>query len=364
MESNKKYVLAENVVIFNNGVDEIRVRRGIWNYEEAIISLVDLSSNIKEIVIGIISTLDELQEIDIAKIILDNKVLSNEKDALEGLIVGLSEQGYLRDSEESKTTQLLYDLLNGSMQARFLQNEIFFKPILFFSDSEDVKNYAIDMCSKMNLPIHIVSDEEYKDIIKMDLTTRFDGYVTNKDIKKLVKFIEPYSCIVGGVQKLNVSFMRNINRALIEANKPLSMALIDGPFTTVFTIKPPETGCFECMEQRLLARMEDMQVYRRFVDHTRNKQVSVKNSYATPLMNSIVSTAIFEALMISGVGKSKLAGRVLNTYIPVMEIQVQDILRVPYCPACGTISKAKIEEMYTSTRKLVDTIIDNVELEK
>ncbi|WP_040210959.1 hypothetical protein [Clostridium polynesiense] len=357
-----KYILAENVVVFNNGVDEIRVRRGIWNYEEAIISVEGLTDTMKEIINEMVRTLDIGEELDAEKVLSDKRLLQHEKDSIEGLVLGLKEQGYIRDSEESKTTQLLYEILNGSIQARFLQNDIYLKPILFFSDSEDVKNYAVALCNKMSLPIHVVSEEEYREIIKMDLTSRFDGYETSKAVKKLVKFIEPYSCLVGGLQKVNVSFMRNLNRALIEANKPLSMALIDGPFTTVFTIKPPETGCFECMEQRLTARIEDMQVYRRFVEHTRGMNVSAVNSYAAPIMNSIVSTAIFEGLIISAVGKSKLAGRALNTYIPVMEIQVEDILRVPFCPACGTIAKAKIEEMYTSTRKMVDKIIDNIEL--
>lgn len=360
----KSYILAENVVVFYNGENEIRVRKGVWNYEEAIVSLDDVSDETKEIVVSIIKTLDKGERIDTDEILAEKNLLVHEKEMIEGLIVGLREQGYLKECEESKTTQLLYELINGSIQSRFLQNQLYLRPILFFSDNNEVKDYAVNTCNKLNLPIHVISEDEYKEISKMDLTTRFDGYDTKSDLKKLVNFIEPYSCIVGGLQKPNVSFMRNINRALIELNKALSMALIDGPFTTVFTIKPPETGCFECMEQRLIARIEDMQVYRRFVEHTRDKDVQLNNSYATPLMNSIVSTAIFEGLIISAVGKSKLAGRAMNTYVPVMEIQVEDILRVPYCPACGTISKARIEEMYTSTKKLVDTVIDNIELQK
>lgn len=158
--------------------------------------------------------------------------------------------------------------------------------------------------------------------------------------------------------KLNVSFMRNLNRALIELSKPLSMALLDGPFTSVFTIKPPETGCFECMEQRIFARIQDHPVYRRFIDSTRSKKINKNAVYYTPLLSSAVSTSIFEGLTISAIGKSKFAGRALNTYVPVMELQVEDILRVPYCPACGTIAKAQIDEMYTSSKKLVDTILE------
>ena len=76
---------------------------------------------------------------------------------------------------------------------------------------------------------------------------------------------------------------------------------------------------------------------------------------------SIIDSS-FEGLTISAIGKSKFAGRALNTYVPVMELQVEDILRVPYCPACGTIAKAQIDEMYTSSKKLVDTILEKIEL--
>ena len=58
-------------------------------------------------------------------------------------------------------------------------------------------------------------------------------------------------------REASLVFLRNLNRVLVQTSQVLSLSLLDGPFTTVFTIKPPETGCFECFEQRLLARMEE-----------------------------------------------------------------------------------------------------------
>ena len=53
--------------------------------------------------------------------------------------------------------------------------------------------------------------------------------------------------------------------------------------------------------------------------------------------------------MVQKIGKAKLAGRVLNTYVPLMEIQVQPLLRVRFFPACGFVAEACIEEMYSSS---------------
>lgn len=34
-----RYALSDSAVVFNNQVNEIRIRKGVWNYEEAILSL-------------------------------------------------------------------------------------------------------------------------------------------------------------------------------------------------------------------------------------------------------------------------------------------------------------------------------------
>lgn len=360
--STIKYILSDNVVVFSNHVDEIRVRRGVWEYEEAIISLGAESDTVRQMMFAIFNDFDAGCVVDFDEFLKKYNISSHEKESIENLVIGLREQRYIVDSEKSKTSQVLYDLINGTYESRTLQNELYLKPILFFSDNQSVKEEAVRLCESVSLPVHVMTDEEYQTILNSDVITRFDGCTTAENMAQICEIISPYCCVVGGLGKLNVSFMRNLNRALIELNKPLSLALIDGPFTSVFTIKPPETGCFECMEQRIFARMEDHPVYRKFVEETRDKSIDSSKAYYTPLLSSIVSTAIFEGLTISAVGKSKFAGRALNTYVPVMEMQVEDILRIPYCPACGTIAKAQINEMYTSSKKLVDTVLDNIEL--
>ena len=356
------YVLSDSAVVFNNQVNEIRIRKGVWNYEEAIISLEAECEAVKDMLMASFSALDAGKEVDFESYLQEYNISAADKENIGYLIVGLSEQGYIVDADKSRTSQLLHDLINGTYESVGLQNEVHLRPVLFFSDSEEIKAEAVRLCESVSLPVHVMTAEEYATILNADVVTRFDGISTKENLARICEIIEPYCCIVGGIGKLNVTFMRNLNRAMIELSKPLSMALLDGPFSSVFTIKPPETGCFECMEQRMFARIQDHPVYRRFVDATRGKKLNTKTAYYTPLLSSVVSTAIFEALTISAIGKSKFAGRALNTYLPVMELQVEDILRSPYCPACGTIAKARIEEMYTSSKKLVDTILEKIEL--
>jgi thiazole/oxazole-forming peptide maturase SagC family component len=218
------------------------------------------------------------------------------------------------------------------------------------------------LAKEISMPLTVMTQEDFKAIEAMDLTTKFDAYGTRKQLDSLREMLEPFSCIVGCLERPHIVFLRNLNRALVQTSQALSLGLLDGPFTTAFTIKPPETGCFECFEQRLLARMEDAPAYQQFVAQTRNLRRFDNKVRATPLMHALASQALFEALMVSRIGKAKLAGRVLNTYVPLTEIQVQPLLRVPFCPACGFVAEARMEEMYTSSKKIVDRVLDRITL--
>lgn len=218
------------------------------------------------------------------------------------------------------------------------------------------------LAKEINMPLTVMTQDEFKAIEAMDLTTKFEAYGTRKQLESLREILEPFACIVGCIERPHIIFLRNVNRVLVQTSQALSLSLLDGPFTSVFTIKPPETGCFECFEQRLLARMAEMPPYHQFVAQTRDLSRFENKIHASPLMHSLAAQALFEGFMVSKIGKAKLAGRVLNTYVPIMEIQVQPLLRVPFCPACGFVAEARMEEMYTSSRKIVDRVLDRITL--
>src|SRR5262249_32965403 len=156
----------------------------------------------------------------------------------------------------------------------------------------------------------VMTQDEFNTIGGMDLTTKFEAYEARKQLESLRASLEPFGCVVGCLERPHIIFLRNINRVLLQTSQALSLGLLDGPFTTVFTIKPPETGCFECFEQRLLARMEDMPSYQQFVAQTRNLPRFDNKVHASPLMHSLAAQALFEGFMVSKIGKAKLGGRV------------------------------------------------------
>jgi thiazole/oxazole-forming peptide maturase SagC family component len=284
-----------------------------------------------------------------------------EREQVGQMLDALCAKDYLSNGDDSDARHFLSQLLHGTTE--YISNISFSeKPVLFFADTQSIKNYAVMLAKEINMPMTVMTQDEFKAIEAMDLTTKFEAYATRRQLEELREILEPFSCLVGCLERPHIIFLRNINRALVQTSQALSLGLLDGPFTTIFTIKPPETGCFECFEQRLLARMEETPPYQRFVAQTRNLPRFESKIRASPLMHSLAAQAIFEGLMVSKIGKAKLAGRVLNTYVPLMEIQVQPLLRVPFCPACGFVAEARMEEMYSSSKKIVDRVLDRINL--
>ena len=111
-----------------------------------------------------------------------------------------------------------------------------------------------------------------------------------------------------------------------------------------------------------MARLESMAAYRSYVENSSGHLRKSDQTSLAPILSMISSLGLFEAFLINSIHKAKLAGRVFNIYLPLLEVQVQDLLRVPFCSACGHIAKAQYEEMYTSSEEIVEKLIERVEI--
>lgn len=359
--AQKTLILRDDVQIYYNGADELRFRRGVWNFEEAILTFEGLSKDHKDALIKMFNLLQEGKGVDSERLPDQQNLTQLEREQVVQTLDALRAKDYVSDGDEVDAKRFLNQLLAGT--AEYATNSSSGeRPVLFFADTQSIKDYAVMLAKEINMPMTVMTQDEFKLIEAMDLTTKFDAYGTRKQLESLREMLAPFSCIVGCIERPHIIFLRNMNRVLVQTSQVLSLSLLDGPFTTVFTIKPPETGCFECFEQRLLARMEEMPVYQQFVAQTRNLPRFDHKIRASPLMHSLAAQALFEGLMVSKIGKAKFAGRVLNTYVPLMEIQVQPLLRVPFCPACGFVAEARMEEMYTSSKKIVDRVLERITL--
>ena len=359
--AKKNIKLYDSVSIFFNSDDEIRFRKGIWNFEEASLTLNDLEDNMREVVMFIVKELLDDKLISFDDIV--KKFSLNEKDSnlLNDIINSLIGNRFLEyDDKKNNMLNMVYEFIGEYFYDIPDESKVQKNKIIFITDNDRLKEYAKLASEDLYMNVDMMSSDDIKRIEKSNITDTTYAIENIETQKELLKLFDGISCVVVSVEKPRLNLLRNINRLLLEKSIPIVISILDGTFLNITTIKGKETACYECFENRVVARNESLTVYNNFVKQTMNFKIKNKKTYITPILQSFTSIALYEAFLFAAIGKCKLAGRVINVYIPSIEIQIQDLLRVPFCPACGHISRAKYNEMYTSSKEVIEKFSSKV----
>lgn len=364
MKLGNQYKLGETTEIFFNGEAEIVFRKGIWNYEEALLDISVFDPSMQECVLNVFRYVSEGGEVGAEQLYSDFGMDSSEIDQFLSLLEELAEQAYLSNGKEDRVKQLITNLIGGTASLGMSHNISDMASTLLICDCEAVTKQMKAMSDQISMNLEVMTEEDMAAITKANLTDRLDGLETENSYENLSVLFAPYSSVLICMQRPHIKLLRNLNRLLLKLSIPYTVCLIDGPFLSVMTIKGYETGCFECYEARVMARLESMSAYKNYVEKTSGKLKKSDLTSLSPILSMISSLGLFEAFLINTIHKAKLAGRIFNIYLPLMEVQVQDLLRVPFCSACGHIAKAEYDEMYTSSEKIVEKMIDSIEISR
>ncbi|EKS4343685.1 streptolysin associated protein SagC [Clostridium sporogenes] len=358
MENNNIYKLSNNLRIYDNGENEIRFRSGLWNYNEAVLDLSSETPNFIKAFRIIINDLKNNKAFSM-KYLDEHNLNDQEKNNLINVISSLSEAGMLCSENEKDNEFEMSKVLLGDFRYNLNKKEGEPQKVLFISDNDYAKETAKSLSDGMNMKLDLCSKETIDNIISMDLTSNLDALEKKSNTENLKNKLKNYSSILICMGHINMNLFRNINRVSIELKKPIIMSFIDGPFITILSTLPPKTGCLECFEQRILSRLEDHVLYHKFIESD-FKTIEEPHKSIIPLLNIMTNMLISEGFLINNFNTCKIEGRVLSIFVPTLEIQTQDLLRVPFCPACGNISKAKLSEINISTRNIVDEILEDI----
>ena len=355
------YVFRDSVRVYDNGADELRLRMGVFNYEEVELDMSTLSEPLSNFLKEMVRLLESEEGYD-KKLLKEQLLEPFEKDIAQSMLDELHAANYVLAKKERTIGKELTMALLGYLEQEDMgsDNDADQKRILFFADD----NYAIDtannLSADMEMPITVMDKDLLQAVRTADLTSNMDGLSTIKTLRVLGEKFKPFDAIIGCMRNLSVLMMRNINRISVELEIPVVLSFIDGPVICVLATNPYTTGCLECFELRALARLEDHVQYHNFVKTEKENRSRSRDSAGTkPLLNMLVNQLMSEAFLIRKIGVSKFTGRLLTTYLPTMEIQAQNILRLPFCPACGAVAKARLEEKNLSSRVLVDEMVAN-----
>jgi thiazole/oxazole-forming peptide maturase SagC family component len=232
------------------------------------------------------------------------------------------------------------------------------RPVVFLTDCEATWEQAERFAGSLRMSLHRLPEEHLRALGGADLTARTNGYRTELALDDLRAPFKDAAAVVTCWQRPDLPLLRNLNRVLDGQDKPWVNALIDGPFLTVASFQAPHTGCFECFELRSLARLEDHVVYHDFAK-VRAGRREARDTDA-PMMAWLTVLAVTEGYLCAAVGSARLSGRVLGIHLPTLEIQVQDLLRMPGCPGCGRVARQRASEIHFNSRAVIDRVVTEV----
>ncbi|WP_190256668.1 hypothetical protein, partial [Dactylosporangium sucinum] len=257
------YVLASTARLVEDGAGRFRIRTGVWNYEEAVI---DVSGEPQPVAAAVAAALRTLATGPVR--VADNlgpELLPVESASVERLFGDLAEAGMIVPAHDRGSQDAITAALLGRLVSAFPGGgEPPDGEVAFFSDSAAATAQAEHLAAAMRLRLVPLAPATVERLSTVDLTSRIDGLTTEQAVTDLVPALTGSAALVTCLQRPSLPLLRNINRVIEGSEMPWVCAFIDGPFVSVVGMKSPRTGCFECFEQRALARLEDHVSYHDF----------------------------------------------------------------------------------------------------
>lgn len=162
--------------------------------------------------------------------------------------------------------------------------------------------------------------------------------------------------VIHAAETLDPVELRAFNRIALHHRIPWLHATLDGPFLLVGpTFVPGRTPCFECLETRVTMNLREGAGYQSYKQALAEGRASDATAplYAV-LRPMLASLTAFEALNFLLTGASFTRAKVLAIYLPTLEVSVNEVLRLPACPACGPAVEQDDRELYFDLRAILD----------
>lgn len=170
MKTDRIYKLGESTELFFNGDTEVIFRKGVWNYEEALLDLSVFDDATQELVLDVMRTLAEGDSITAEKLL---DIFGTDQESAEKvaeLLEELTEQAYISNGAEDRVKELITHLIVGTASMGFGGNAGGYSSTLLVCDSNIVTEQLEIMSGQISLPMEVLSEEDTAEIAAADLT--------------------------------------------------------------------------------------------------------------------------------------------------------------------------------------------------
>ena len=167
------YTLSEGVRIFRNG-EEIRLRKGIWNYSEAALQLTGQDDTVVRFFEIAYSAFAQDEGIDPSAVAARVGMSAEDLASCSEWFESLLHQQFLRSADLRDAVRVSSALLGGGPTG-FEERVGNPRPVLLFADTEYIGSTAENLASEIALPLDFLNAQTIRELAAADLTTRTDA---------------------------------------------------------------------------------------------------------------------------------------------------------------------------------------------
>lgn len=221
-----KYQLNSNVRIVQFD-DTFCFRKGLWDFNEAVLDIAQEPQALKEAYYSIISDWFNGKAIDTDTYekTLESDLFAKLSEVITALYYNdllMLEDAYALEENIMKVLTGNYHFIAESGQAKDTA------PVLFISDSSYVNESAELLAKHLNLNLQVASDELKMLIQETDVTSRLDALEHHRNMKCLSEKLADYQSIVICQGRLNIMMLRHLNEISVALKNNWCLALLMG----------------------------------------------------------------------------------------------------------------------------------------
>jgi len=235
-------------------------------------------------------------------------------------------------------------------------------------------NYSVSM------PIVLIGDAYINSKIQSQLSSLVDIEVIDDpllwsliqqsgddwlfDALEQQRFIEQFRIwkgkfIIFSSRHINPILATRLNRIAYELNISWLHLAIDGPFIFIGPTFHGSYGpCYDCFETRISMNLRESESYQKYKNAIAANQVYVQEN--DPLLrvtsNLLAAHASLEILNYVTTQCTFTSNKTLSIFLPTMEFVYHELLKLPSCRTCGSVSYRDDTQLYFDFQRLIDEV--------
>lgn len=233
---------------------------------------------------------------------------------------------------------------------------------------------------QLNLPVVFLGDAFINNKIRQQLVSMID--YTSQDSDELWSFVlkssddwlfdaleqqrflalfQPWQnkFLVYTSRHINPVIATRLNRIAYMLNIPWIHLAIDGPFILIGPTFQGEQGpCYDCFETRVSMNLREAESYQKYKNAIAKNQVRTQqDDPLLQLTSSILAThATLEIMNYLSTQCTFTTNKVLSIFLPTMEFVYHDLLRLPACRTCGSVSHRDDTQLHFDFQTLIGEV--------